>query len=123
MKTSLESNIDEVFERVLINRGGEKLVYSIGKYGILWKNDRVSGKFRGFKETVFQNAFTHIDPETGEVTYRKDIQTAQLNEWTSACPSSSIFIRSDKRPKPGCDTISTARNAEAPQREVEWGLV
>ena len=82
-------DLDEVFERVLINRGGEKLVYSIGKYGILWKNDRVSGKFRGFKETVFQNAFTHIDPETGEVTYRKDIQTAQLNEWTSACPSSA----------------------------------
>ena len=38
-------------------------------------------------------------------------------------PGSSIFIRSDKRPKPGCDTISTARNAEAPQREVELGLV
>ena len=38
-------------------------------------------------------------------------------------PGSSIFIRSDKRPKPGCDTISTARNAEAPQRDVELGLV
>ena len=82
-------DLDEVFERVLINRGDDKLVYSIGKYGILWKNDRVSGKFRGFKETVFQNAFTHIDPETGEVTYREDIQNAQLNEWTSACPSST----------------------------------
>ena len=82
-------DLDEVFERVLIDRGDDKLVYSIGKYGILWKNDRVSGSFKGFKETVFQNAFTHIDPETGEVTYRKDIQNAQLNEWTSACPSSA----------------------------------
>lgn len=82
-------DLDEVFERVLVNRGGEKLVFSLGKYGILWKNDRVSGKFLDFKETVFQNAFTHIDPETGAVTYREDIQNAKLNEWTSACPSSA----------------------------------
>ena len=82
-------DLDEVFERVLVNRGDERLVFSIGKYGILWKNDRLSGEFLGFQETVFQNAFTHIDPETGEVTYREDIQNAQLDEWTSACPSSA----------------------------------
>ena len=82
-------DLDEVFERVLINRGEEKLVFSLGKYGILWKNDRVSGKFKGYKETVFQNAFTNIDSETGLVTYREDIQNAKLNEWTSACPSST----------------------------------
>ena len=82
-------DLDEVFERVLIDRGEEKLVYSIGKHGILWKNDRVNGEFRGFTETVFQNTFTHIDPETGAVTYREDIQNAQLDEWTSACPSSA----------------------------------
>ena len=66
MKTSLESNIDEVFERAA---------------GIFFPRSEA-------EET----------------------------------PGSSIFIRSDKRPKPGCDTISTARNAEAPQREVELGL-
>lgn len=82
-------DLDEVFERVLINRGDEKLVFSLGKYGILWKNDRVSGKFLAHKETVFQNAFTDINAETGEVTYRQDIQNAKLNEWTSACPSSA----------------------------------
>ncbi len=82
-------DLDEVFERVLIDRGEEKFVYSIGKHGILWKNDRVTGEFSGFTETVFQNAFTHIDPETGVVTYREDIQNAQLDEWTSACPSSA----------------------------------
>ncbi|NQV68665.1 MAG: PQQ-binding-like beta-propeller repeat protein [Pseudohongiella sp.] len=82
-------DLDEVFERVLVNRGDEKLVFSLGKYGILWKNDRVSGEFKGFKETVFQNAFTNIDPVTGAVTYREDIQNAKLNEWTSACPSST----------------------------------
>ncbi len=82
-------DLDEVFERVLVNRGDERLVFSLGKYGILWKNDRVSGQFRGFTETVFQNAFTHIDPETGAVTYREDIQNAQIDEWTSSCPSSA----------------------------------
>jgi len=82
-------DLDEVFERVLIDRGDDKLVFSLGKYGILWKNDRVSGEFKGFTETVFQNAFTNINPETGEVTYREDIMNAQLNEWTSACPSSA----------------------------------
>ena len=82
-------DLDEVFERVLVNRGDDKLVFSLGKYGILWKNDRVSGEFKGYTETVFQNAFSHINPETGEVTYRQDIQNAQLNEWTSACPSST----------------------------------
>lgn len=82
-------DLDEVFERVLVNRGDEKLVFSLGKYGILWKSDRVSGEFKGYKETVFQNAFTDIDPVTGRVTYREDIQNAKLNEWTSACPSSA----------------------------------
>ncbi len=82
-------DLDEVFERVLVNRGDEKLVFSLGKYGILWKNDRVTGQFKGYTETVFQNAFTNIDPDTGAVTYREDIQNAKLNEWTSACPSSA----------------------------------
>jgi len=82
-------DLDEVFERILVNRGDDKYVFSLGKYGILWKNDRVSGEFEAYKETVFQNAFTDIDAETGLVTYREDIQNAQLNEWTSACPSSA----------------------------------
>lgn len=82
-------DLDEVFERILVNRGDDKYVFSLGKYGILWKNDRVSGEFEAYTETVFQNAFTDIDDETGLVTYREDIQNAKLNEWTSACPSSA----------------------------------
>ena len=82
-------DLDEVFERVLVDRDGRRLVLSIGKHGILWKNDRVSGEFLGFTETVFQNAFTNIDPETGAITYRGDIIDAQIDEWTPACPSSA----------------------------------
>ncbi len=82
-------DLDEVFERVLIDRDGRKLVMSIGKHGILWKNDRETGEFLGFLETIYQNAFTHIDPVTGAVTYREDIVNAQLDEWIPACPSSA----------------------------------
>ena len=82
-------DLDEVFERVLINRGDDRLVYSIGKHGILWKHDRVTGEFIDYKETVFQNAFTNIDPDTGEVTYRQDIQNAQIDQWISVCPSTA----------------------------------
>ena len=82
-------DLDEVFERVLIDRGEEKLVFSIGKHGILWKHDRVSGDFIDYKETIFQNAFTNIDPNTGEVTYRQDIQNAQIDQWISVCPSTA----------------------------------
>ena len=82
-------DLDEVFERVLVDQDGRRLVLSIGKHGILWKNDRVTGEFLGFTETVFQNAFTDIDPETGAITYRGDIIDAQIGEWTPACPSSA----------------------------------
>jgi alcohol dehydrogenase (cytochrome c) len=82
-------DLDEVFERVLIDRGDDKLVFSIGKHGILWKHDRVSGEFISHQETIFQNAFSNIDPETGTVTYRQDIQNAQTNEWISVCPSTA----------------------------------
>jgi alcohol dehydrogenase (cytochrome c) len=82
-------DLDEVFERVLIDRGDDKLVFSIGKHGVLWKHDRVSGEFVSHLETVFQNAFTNIDPATGAVTYRNDIANAQIDEWISVCPSTA----------------------------------
>ncbi|HET9949983.1 MAG TPA: PQQ-binding-like beta-propeller repeat protein [Longimicrobiales bacterium] len=82
-------DLDEVFERVLVDRDGRRLVFSIGKHGILWKNDRMTGEFLGHTEAVYQNTFTSIDPETGAVTYRDDIIEAQVGEWTPACPSSA----------------------------------
>ena len=82
-------DLDEVFERVLIDRGENKLVFSIGKHGILWKHDRESGAFLDYQETVFQNVFTDIDPVTGAVSYREDIRNAQLDEWISVCPSTA----------------------------------
>ena len=82
-------DLDEVFERILIDIDGRKTVFSLGKYGILWKNDRVSGEFIGLTETMFQNSFSNIDYATGAVTYRDDIINAQIDQWTSSCPSSA----------------------------------
>ena len=58
-------DMDEVFERVLVDAGSRKLVFSVGKTGILWKLDRATGEFLGYKETVYQNIFDRIDPKTG----------------------------------------------------------
>ena len=82
-------DLDEVFERVLIDRGNDKLVFSIGKHGILWKHNRETGQFVSHLETIFQNAFTNVDPVTGAVTYRDDIMNAQIDQWISACPSTA----------------------------------
>lgn len=82
-------DLDEVFERVLIDRGDDKLVFSIGKHGILWKHNRETGQFISHLETIFQNAFTNIDPVTGAVTYRDDIANAQIDQWVSVCPSTA----------------------------------
>lgn len=80
-------DLDEVFERVLVDSGGKKLVFTIGKAGVLWKLDRTNGTFLGHKETVFQNVFDRIDPKTGEVHYRNDIVEQSRKQWVQACPS------------------------------------
>jgi alcohol dehydrogenase (cytochrome c) len=78
---------DEVYERVLVDIGSQKTVFTIGKAGILWKLDRTTGNFLGFKETVFQNVFDRIDPKTGKPTYRADIIEHQIDQWIQSCPS------------------------------------
>ena len=78
---------DEVYERVLVNIGEQKVYLTMGKAGILWKGDRVTGKFLGFKESMFQNVFDHIDPQTGVPTYRVDIIEQELEKPIQVCPS------------------------------------
>jgi alcohol dehydrogenase (cytochrome c) len=80
-------DMDEVFERVLVDIGDQKVVFTIGKAGILWKIDRRTGKYIGHKETIFQNVFDRIDPKTGVPTYRADIIEQKIDQWISACPS------------------------------------
>ncbi len=80
-------DLDEVFERVLVDDQGQNYVFSAGKAGILWKLDRKTGKYLGHKEMVFQNVYDSIDPRTGEPHYRNDIVEQRVGEWVTACPS------------------------------------
>jgi len=79
-------DLDEAFERVLIDHGDQKTLMTIGKDGILWKLDRTSGKFLAAKETLFQNVYSKIDPKTGHLTYRQDILDQKTGEWLGSCP-------------------------------------
>jgi alcohol dehydrogenase (cytochrome c) len=80
-------DLDEVFERVLVDDQGQNYVFSAGKAGILWKLDRKTGKYLGHKEMVFQNVYDSIDSRTGEPHYRNDIVEARIGEWVPGCPS------------------------------------
>ena len=81
-------DLDEVFERVLVDDNGQKLVFSAGKDGVLWKNDRLTGKYLGHKETVFQNIYDSFDSVTGEPHFRNDIVEQRIGEWVQSCPTS-----------------------------------
>ena len=80
-------DLDEVFEKVLVDIGDQKVLFTVGKPGILWKLDRRTGTFLGYKETVFQNVFESIDPKTGTPTYRADIIEQETGKWVQSCPS------------------------------------
>jgi alcohol dehydrogenase (cytochrome c) len=74
------------YERVLIDREDGQFIFTVGKDGILWKLDRRTGRFVSYAETLYQNIFTSIDPNTGVVRYRPDIVDADVGDTISACP-------------------------------------
>ena len=80
-------DMDEVYERVLVDIGDRKTVFTIGKTGILSKLDRKTGEFLGLQETLFQNIFSSIDHKTGVPTYRPDIMEQETGQWVPSCPS------------------------------------
>ena len=82
-------DMDEAFEQVLVDIIGEPYLLTIGKSGILWKLDRRTGEFQGLKQTVFQNVFSEVNLETGQVRYRDDIRNMQIGDWLSVCPSTA----------------------------------
>ncbi|HMH65817.1 MAG TPA: PQQ-binding-like beta-propeller repeat protein [Rhizomicrobium sp.] len=80
-------DLDEVYEKVLVDEGQQKLLLTTGKKGILWKLDRASGKFLDYKPAVFQNVFINIDRVTGRGTYRPDILNSKPSDTRPSCPS------------------------------------
>jgi alcohol dehydrogenase (cytochrome c) len=82
-------DLDVVFERVLIDSGNQKWVFSVGKDGVLWKHNRRSGEYLGHVETVFQNVWASFDPDNGTPRYRDDVLNARIGEWIDSCPSTA----------------------------------
>jgi alcohol dehydrogenase (cytochrome c) len=82
-------DLDVVFERVLIESGNEKWVFSVGKDGVLWKHNRVTGEYKGHVETVFQNIWASFNPDNGTPRYREDILNTKIGEWIDSCPSTA----------------------------------
>jgi alcohol dehydrogenase (cytochrome c) len=80
-------DLDEVYERVLVDHGDQKVVLEVGKTGILWKLDRTNGKFLDLAQTVFQNVWVKFDKKTGRPTYRDDIIRQKADVAIASCPS------------------------------------
>ena len=80
-------DLDVVFERVLVDSGDDRWVFTIGKDGVLWKLDRRTGAYLGHAETLFQNVWESFDRETGRPRYRQDILDHQVGDWVDGCPS------------------------------------
>jgi alcohol dehydrogenase (cytochrome c) len=82
-------DMDEVFERVLIDLNGRKSLFSMGKLGILWQIDRTNGKFVHATDLGYQN-LVEVGPESGAVTYRPD-KIPKIGVEVDFCPSTAGF--------------------------------
>jgi alcohol dehydrogenase (cytochrome c) len=82
-------DMDEAFERILIDFPGRSSVFTMGKLGILWELDRKTGKFRSARDLGYQN-LVDVDPDTGKTTYRRNMIPAAGVE-LSYCPTASGF--------------------------------
>jgi len=82
-------DMDETFERVLIDYDGRSSVFSMGKIGILWELDRRTGAFRAAHDLGYQDQGT-IDPKTGQLTYFPG-RLPQPGVPISFCPGVSGF--------------------------------
>ncbi len=74
------------FERILIDNQDDRLLYTIGKDGILWKLDRQTGDFVSLKQTQAQTIYAEVDKVEGHVRYRDDIMNAGIGDRIEACP-------------------------------------
>jgi len=80
-------DMDEVFERILVDAGGRKSVFEMGKLGILWQLDRATGQFIHATDLGYQNV-VQLNGQTGKVTYLKVPQLGVEVDW---CPSTAGF--------------------------------
>jgi len=82
-------DMDETFERILIDHDGRRSVFSMGKLGILWELDRITGEFVSAVDLGYQN-IVDLNPQTGVVTYRTGM-VVDVGEELFFCPSTGGF--------------------------------
>ena len=82
-------DMDETFERILIDYDGKQSVFSMGKLGILWELDRLTGAFANAVDLGYQN-IVDVDTQTGVLTYREDM-ISDVGEELYFCPSTGGF--------------------------------
>jgi PQQ-dependent dehydrogenase (methanol/ethanol family) len=82
-------DMDEVFESVLIDAGGRRSLFKMGKLGILWQLDRATGAFIRATDIGYQNILD-VDQRTGQVTYRPG-KIPQVGVELEFCPSTAGF--------------------------------
>ncbi len=116
-------DLDEVYERVLVDAGGRKFIFTIGKPGILWKVDRVSGQFISYKETVHQNIFDRVDESGTPGTARR----FSPRKWATGCRSAPVLkagttgTRRAITPARSCSSFRW-RNPAWAYRAARWNL-
>lgn len=74
------------FERLLATVEDQRYVFTVGKDAVLWQLSADSGAYVAHMETMPQDIFTHIDPKSGQVTYRQDIREAGIGDTFKVCP-------------------------------------
>ena len=82
-------DMDEVFERVLVDHSGRSSVFTMGKLGILWEIDRKTGAFVSARDLGYQS-LVDVHPKTGHVTYRPE-KLPKAGVEVEFCPSTSGF--------------------------------
>ena len=83
------TDMDEVFESILIDVGARQSLFKMGKLGILWQLDRKTGAFIRATDLGYQNIID-VDPRSGKVTYRAG-KIPQIGVQLDFCPSTAGF--------------------------------
>ena len=83
------NDMDDGFENILIDVGGQPSLFKMGKLAILWQLNRETGAFIHATDLGLQN-IVEVDPETGKVTYLPD-RIPEIGVEMTMCPSTSGF--------------------------------
>lgn len=83
----LDHQDNPILADVEINGVLRKVIYLLGKPGILWAFDRQTGEHLwNSQQVIYQNVYERIDPETGAITMNEAIIPAAIGDTRLVCP-------------------------------------